>query len=304
MVYHRGLSFLGALAIVAAGFGARAVNTIVGSDSLITYPVMVMLGVPPVSANVANTVGLVPGSLAGAWGYRSELGPARAVLSRLSVASVGGALIGAAILITLPGEAFTVVVPFLILGAALLVALTAGDRATRGGGTDALGTAAGLGRRGGHLRRLLLRGPGRHPAGRPRHLPQRGHPGPQRDGELAPGARQRRRRALLHRDHPRCAGTRPVHRRRLDPRGAGRGTHRQGGAGAGAAQGRRRLRLHDGRLHGVDDLRLSDPSRGQSGSSAPVALTRWITANRRPSHDESATELPELRSQVLPSPAT
>ena len=55
------------MAVVAlAGLGAGLVNTVVGSGSLITYPVMVLFGVPPVGANIANTVGLVPGSIAGA----------------------------------------------------------------------------------------------------------------------------------------------------------------------------------------------------------------------------------------------
>lgn len=112
------------IAVVAAGFGAGAVNTIVGSGSLITYPVMVMLGVPPVSANIANSVGLVPGSVAGVWGYRQELGRIeRPTLTRLSIASCIGAIIGAWLLTQLPSSTFKVVVPFLILFAALLVAL-------------------------------------------------------------------------------------------------------------------------------------------------------------------------------------
>lgn len=111
------------LAVIAAGFGAGAVNTIVGSGSLITYPVMVMLGVPAVSANIANSVGLVPGSIAGAWGYRGELRTThRSTLVRLSVASCIGAVIGAFLLTQLPSSTFKVVVPFLIGFAALLVA--------------------------------------------------------------------------------------------------------------------------------------------------------------------------------------
>lgn len=109
--------------VIAAGFGAGAVNTIVGSGSLITYPVMVMLGIPPVSANIANSVGLIPGSLAGVWGYRLELNRMeRKTLIRLSVASAVGAIIGAFLLTQLPSSTFQFVVPFLILFAALLVA--------------------------------------------------------------------------------------------------------------------------------------------------------------------------------------
>lgn len=110
-------------AVIAAGFGAGAVNTIVGSGSLITYPVMVFLGVPPVTANIANTVGLVPGSLAGAWGYRDRLVGTRPLLLRLGAASLVGAVCGAALLTQLPKSAFAYVVPVLILAAAVLVGL-------------------------------------------------------------------------------------------------------------------------------------------------------------------------------------
>ncbi len=110
-------------AVIAAGFGAGAVNTIVGSGSLITYPVMVFLGVPPVVANIANTVGLVPGSIAGAWGYRDKLQGTRTLLLRLGAASLTGAICGAVLLTQLPKGAFVYVVPVLILGAAVLVGL-------------------------------------------------------------------------------------------------------------------------------------------------------------------------------------
>lgn len=117
------MSLISMFAVVAAGFAAGAVNTIVGSGSLITYPVLVLLGVPPVSANIANTVGLVPGSIAGAWGYRHELKGARTILLRLGATSLIGAALGAALLIVLPSVAFRIAVPFLIFFAALLVAL-------------------------------------------------------------------------------------------------------------------------------------------------------------------------------------
>ncbi|WP_347349375.1 sulfite exporter TauE/SafE family protein [Nigerium sp.] len=116
------MSVLQMLAVVLAGFGAGLINTVVGSGSLITYPVMVMLGVPPVQANIANTVGLVPGSIAGSWGYRHELGETRSLLVRLGAASVVGAVIGAFLLTRLPSVTFQMVVPVLILFAALLVA--------------------------------------------------------------------------------------------------------------------------------------------------------------------------------------
>jgi uncharacterized membrane protein YfcA len=117
------MSLIEVLAVVAAGFAAGAVNTIVGSGSLITYPVLVLLGVPPVTANIANTVGLVPGSIAGAWGYRNKLPGQTSLLVTLGTASVIGAIGGAALLTQLPGRAFAFVVPVLILAAALLVGM-------------------------------------------------------------------------------------------------------------------------------------------------------------------------------------
>ncbi len=108
--------------MILAGAGAGLINTVVGSGSLVTYPVMVMFGLPPVSANIANTVGLVPGSIAGSWGYRRELAALRPLLLRLGAVAVVGALIGAFLLTRLPSSVFSAVVPFLILFAALLVA--------------------------------------------------------------------------------------------------------------------------------------------------------------------------------------
>ena len=67
------MSFLHALGIFAAGTAAGCINVIVGSGTLITFPTLIAFGYPPVVANVSNTIGLVPGSLAGAIGYRREL---------------------------------------------------------------------------------------------------------------------------------------------------------------------------------------------------------------------------------------
>lgn len=110
-----------AFIIIIAGVGAGAINTIVGSGSLLSYPVLVFLGLPPVAANIANTVGLVPGSITGAWAYRHELANVRSILLRVGIASVIGAVIGAFLLTVLPSRWFQLVVPVLIAGAALLV---------------------------------------------------------------------------------------------------------------------------------------------------------------------------------------
>ena len=112
-----------ALAIFAAGLAAGTVNTIVGSGSLITFPTLLAFGYPPVVANVTNSVGLVPGSLSGAYGYRRELVGQRSRLVALGLVSAAGGLTGGVLLLVLPGGVFRTIVPVLILVACALVAL-------------------------------------------------------------------------------------------------------------------------------------------------------------------------------------
>lgn len=111
------------LAVLLAGTAAGAVNAIVGSGTLITFPVLLAVGYPPVLANVSNTVGLTPGSISGAIGYRTELAGQRARLVSLGVASVLGGLTGAVLLLTLPPGAFRAIVPVLIGISLVLVVL-------------------------------------------------------------------------------------------------------------------------------------------------------------------------------------
>ena len=92
------LTPLHALGIFAAGIVAGTINTVVGSGTLFTFPVLLQFGYSPVVANVSNTVGLVPGSAAGAFGYREELRGQRARLLRLSAASLSGGITGAILL--------------------------------------------------------------------------------------------------------------------------------------------------------------------------------------------------------------
>jgi len=110
-----------ALAIFAAAVAAGGINAVVGSGSLITFPTLLAFGFPAVIANVSNSVGLVFGNITGSVGYRSELTGQRAVLLRLSVASVAGSLAGAILLLSLPPSAFTLIVPVLILLSCALV---------------------------------------------------------------------------------------------------------------------------------------------------------------------------------------
>jgi uncharacterized membrane protein YfcA len=117
------LSPLEIAAVALAGVWAGMINTIVGSGTLITFPTLLAIGVPPVTANISNNIGLIPGSVAGAVGYRRELEGQRARVSRLLVASVIGGLIGAGLLLVLPPGAFEAIVPALILLGVVLVIL-------------------------------------------------------------------------------------------------------------------------------------------------------------------------------------
>jgi uncharacterized membrane protein YfcA len=111
------------VAILLAGLAAGTINTVVGSGTLITFPTLLAFGVPPVTANVSNTIGLVPGSLSGVVGYRRELRGQRSRVLRLASASVVGAAIGAVLLLVLPSGAFEAIVPVLILAGCVLVLL-------------------------------------------------------------------------------------------------------------------------------------------------------------------------------------
>jgi uncharacterized membrane protein YfcA len=106
---------LHALAIFAAGIAAGTINTVVGSGTLITFPVLLGLGYAPVVANVSNTIGLVPGSASGALGYRRELAGQRRRALSLAAASLSGGVAGAVALLVLPASAFKAIVPVFIV---------------------------------------------------------------------------------------------------------------------------------------------------------------------------------------------
>ncbi len=112
-----------AAAIFATGVVAGTINTVAGSGTLFTFPVLLAFGYPPVIANVSNTVGLVPGSVSGALGYRRELSGQGARLARLSAASLTGGVIGAVLLLSLPASAFQAIVPgFIALALVFIIA--------------------------------------------------------------------------------------------------------------------------------------------------------------------------------------
>jgi uncharacterized protein len=114
---------LHAIAIFAAGIVAGTINTVVGSGTLFTFPVLLGFGYAPVVANVSNTVGLVPGSAAGAVGYRRELAGQRGRVLTLACASLAGGIIGAVLLLSLPASAFNDIVPAFIAIALVLILL-------------------------------------------------------------------------------------------------------------------------------------------------------------------------------------
>lgn len=111
------------VAIALAGLAAGTINTVVGSGTLITFPILLAFGYAPVTANVSNTIGLVPGSISGAIGYRRELAGQRGRAIRLGTSSVLGGATGAVLLLVLPASAFKAIVPVFIALALVLVVL-------------------------------------------------------------------------------------------------------------------------------------------------------------------------------------
>jgi uncharacterized protein len=111
------------IAIAVAGLAAGTVNTVVGSGTLITFPVLLAFGYAPVTANVSNTIGLVPGSASGAFGYRRELAGQGGRVLRLGAMSVLGGVTGAILLLVLPASTFKAIVPAFIAVAVVLTVL-------------------------------------------------------------------------------------------------------------------------------------------------------------------------------------
>jgi uncharacterized protein len=153
------MTLLESVAVVVAGLLAGMINAVVGSGTLITFPTLLALGVPPVTANISNTVGLVPGSFSGAYGYRKELRGQGRRVARLGTASAVGGIAGGLLLLVLPEAAFEAIVPALILlGCALVVlgprisAATAHRRRPGAhGGAVLFGAIFGLGIYGGYF---------------------------------------------------------------------------------------------------------------------------------------------------------
>lgn len=142
-----------AAAIFLAGVWAGAINVIVGSGTLVTFPTLLLFGYPPLTANVSNNIGMVAGGISGVYGYRRELRPNRAALVRLAPASIAGALLGAVALLVLPDESFRAIVPALIgLGLLMVVIGPSVQRRTAAAQRDGTPTGGARSR----LKRVLL----------------------------------------------------------------------------------------------------------------------------------------------------
>lgn len=115
---------LGDYAVVAvAGVLAGAVNAIAGGGTLISFPALLAVGVPAVTANITSSVGLVTGYLGGAVGYRRELAGQRDRMRALASVAVGGGVLGAVLLLVTPADSFRALVPYLVLLSCLLLAM-------------------------------------------------------------------------------------------------------------------------------------------------------------------------------------
>ena len=112
-----------AVILLVAGILAGGINAVVGSGSLVTFPVLIALGYPPIVANVTNNIGILPGSVVAAWVNRHELAGQRRRLIELGIVAAVGGAIGAGLLLLLPATVFDFVVPALLILAISLVIL-------------------------------------------------------------------------------------------------------------------------------------------------------------------------------------
>src|SRR5919199_2201194 len=117
------LSIWQGLILAGAGFISGALNAAAGGGTLISFPVLIAMGYPPLTANVTNNVAAFPGYVGGAWGYRHGLGGQRKRIVSLTAASVVGSLIGVGLILASSQTAFEGIAPFLVLAACGLLAI-------------------------------------------------------------------------------------------------------------------------------------------------------------------------------------
>lgn len=109
------------IVLAVAAFGAGVLNTIAGGGTFLTFPALVFAGIPPIAANATSTLAVFPGYLAGAMGYRTELGTLeRSSLIRLTLIALAGGIVGSLLLLVTSNDAFNVIVPFLLFFATLM----------------------------------------------------------------------------------------------------------------------------------------------------------------------------------------
>lgn len=116
-----GLEWWQALLVILAGFWAGTINSVVGSGTLVTFPVLVSVGFPPVTAQMSNAIGLVAAGFSGTWGYRRELKESSVMARKLTLGSLAGGIIGATLLMQLPPTVFDYAAPALIVFAIIFV---------------------------------------------------------------------------------------------------------------------------------------------------------------------------------------
>ena len=109
------------LLLVCAAFAAGLINSVAGGGSFITFPALVFTGVPSIIANASSTLALFPGSFASAWAYRDDFKKSEGFPFRpMLIVSLAGGITGALLLLFTPQRTFDAVIPWLMLGAALL----------------------------------------------------------------------------------------------------------------------------------------------------------------------------------------
>lgn len=139
------MSALEAIALVLAGIGGGLTGSVAGLASLISYPTLLAVGLPPVTANVTNSVALMFSSFGSVLGSRPELNGQRRYLQPLVIAGVVGGSAGSALVLLLPGDSFERVVPWLIGVGALAILVRRKLPTSSINGRDDLRPAAGVG---------------------------------------------------------------------------------------------------------------------------------------------------------------
>jgi uncharacterized membrane protein YfcA len=117
------MSFAEVVLLLAAGLTAGIVNAVAGGGSLVSFPALLAVGLPPLSANVTNSVAVWPGYVGTSWGYRVELRLQARRLAGLTPAAVIGAAVGCLLLLVTSERVFAQVVPYLVITGSLLLAV-------------------------------------------------------------------------------------------------------------------------------------------------------------------------------------